>query len=1176
MLAPPPGLPMETDERPGLMPNPVDVRDGIDNRQQRAMIEAALFDEAPAPIKIGRFTIVRRIGEGGMGVVYMAYDEELDRRVAVKLLRGAADGESEGSARLVREAQAMARLSHPNVVTVHEVGTFEGQIFVAMEFVAGADLRQWLKAEPRGWAQTVSCFVQAGQGLAAAHEAGLVHRDFKPDNVLVGDDLRVRVADFGLAHSHGELEPESPRPAADPDSEPSAISLTATGAVLGTPGYMAPEQLQGLATDERADQFSFCVALYEGLYAERPFAGKTVAALAVAIEAGTVRAAPPGSEVPPWLRTALIRGLSADPRGRWPSMQALLAMLSNDPVARRRRRLKLGALGLSVAAALASLGWLAVDGIHEGARQAYWATLTERLLEIERSSATARAADDAVRARDSARLSVVDRYGSGAAPNVTDDPTIAAAVLRDVEGEVRNDPRWIALANVTLGEAISHVVLTDHRDLVTGLVFGPSDPMLYSSSADGTVRRWSMQNSEAAGVVIKHDKSVTALALDPTGKMLASGSEDHSIGLWATEAEPGSARYLRGHTGPVRTVTFGPAGRRLVSASDDGTARLWQVDGESSTAVSCDGAQVTAATFDPTGARVATTSNDHHTRVWNADNGALVATLKGHTNVPYAVRFADGGDLLTAADDGTVRRWTYATDAQPTSVVIARHEGAVTSFDVHDEQILTTAVDASARLWTIDGTAGPVLGGHTSVVWKGLLSPDGASAVTTGWDNTVRVHSTSGPSSAEVLRGHRMRVMSAALHNDGRWLATGSFDGVVRVWDLDRPRTRWTLAGHTETVWTAAIDPSGGRLVTGSHDGTARLWNIDSGAALGVLKPPGAQTDAITAIAFSPDGGSVITGSSRGRVHDFDTATRAVHTAPSHARDVLDLAFDPAGTKLATASLDGTATIRDATTGETLHVLRGETEGTTIAAGVSRVQWAREGDRLFTAGHDGVLRVWGADDGTLRSARNAHDDQIVDMVLNPATGAPATSSKDGLAKLWPNTDGGDPVVLRGHSGTVSSIAFSPDGLRVVTASQDATARVWDARSGALLFTLSGHTAPLWDACFSDDGDWVFTASDDGSVRGWAPGRLDGAAVQWDHDGPVVGLWLAAERDRVVSISSDRTARIWRSDGLQSDASALQAELRAATRYCIPAEQRMRELGEDRARADAAVERCLAR
>src|SRR5690606_3922883 len=185
---------------------------GVETRRHKAMVAAALFDEPVTPSKIGRFTIGRELGVGGMGVAYVAYDEQLDRRVAVKLLRKT-ETDTQGKARLEREAQAMARLSHPNVVTVHEVGTHQGQVFVAMEFVDGGDLRGWLKSQPRSWQQIVAVFCQAGEGLAAAHAAGIVHRDFKPDNVLVGNDGRARVADLGLAHAHdevldrGELEP---------------------------------------------------------------------------------------------------------------------------------------------------------------------------------------------------------------------------------------------------------------------------------------------------------------------------------------------------------------------------------------------------------------------------------------------------------------------------------------------------------------------------------------------------------------------------------------------------------------------------------------------------------------------------------------------------------------------------------------------------------------------------------------------------------------------------------------------------------------------------------------------------------------------------------------------------------------------------------------------------------
>jgi tetratricopeptide (TPR) repeat protein len=298
---------------------------------------------------VDRFTVLEPLGEGGMGVVVAAYDPSLDRKVAIKLLHpeGISTSSEKGRLRLVREAQAMARLSHPNVITVYEVGTVGDEVFIAMELVEGETLAQWLGREPRPWREVVRVFVQAGRGLAAAHRAGLVHRDFKPENVLVAEDGTVRVTDFGLAG----LSAESPSPAA---AGVLTVPLTSTGGVLGTPAYMAPEQYQGLEADARADQFSFCVALYEGLHRARPFGGSTPAEIAEAIAAR--RIAPASSEVPRWLRAVVKRGLEPDPRDRWRSMNALLDALARDPGVAWRRRLVRGAAAAGLAAI--ALAWV--------------------------------------------------------------------------------------------------------------------------------------------------------------------------------------------------------------------------------------------------------------------------------------------------------------------------------------------------------------------------------------------------------------------------------------------------------------------------------------------------------------------------------------------------------------------------------------------------------------------------------------------------------------------------------------------------------------------------------------------------------------------------------------------------------------------------------------------------
>ncbi len=300
---------------------------------------------------LGRYIVIDVLGEGGMGVVYSAFDPELDRKVAIKLLQARPEG-SHGSQSgstdqqwLMREAQAMARLSHPNVIAVHDVGMLPGhRVFVAMEQVDGATLRAWLRDKVRPWREVIEVLIAAGRGLAAAHKGGLVHRDFKPDNVLVGTDGRVRVMDFGLARLRpdelgGPLDRQSD--ASIEARSPLSAPLTIAGTVLGTPAYMAPEIGDGILADARSDQFSFGVALYEALYRARPFSKDTPR---------TKPKPPPESKVPERVQRVAMRAIGADPRTRYASMDELLADLTRA-AAPRRRPLIIGAAVLGLAAA---------------------------------------------------------------------------------------------------------------------------------------------------------------------------------------------------------------------------------------------------------------------------------------------------------------------------------------------------------------------------------------------------------------------------------------------------------------------------------------------------------------------------------------------------------------------------------------------------------------------------------------------------------------------------------------------------------------------------------------------------------------------------------------------------------------------------------------------------------
>jgi serine/threonine protein kinase len=336
---------------------------------------------------IGRYVVLDSVGMGGMGLVCAAYDPKLDRKVALKLLRNASDEEASaaGRNRLFREAQALARLSHANVVTVHDVDVFEKQVYISMEFVEGMTLREWLRERPRTWKEILEKFILAGRGLAAAHKADIIHRDFKPSNVLISKEGEVRVADFGVAkeregprrdverermeferrrHSatsgHGDTASTEEDALIDEIQSNISLELTIAGRMVGTPAYMAPEQHMGLHVGSFTDQYSFCVTLYEALYGRLPFEGVDRRDQLAKMAEGRLPLPPKDADarhVPHWVFKVLAKGLRPHPSERWPSMESLLAALERDPIKRVRRAGVLAAGLFGVAAGAFGLAY---------------------------------------------------------------------------------------------------------------------------------------------------------------------------------------------------------------------------------------------------------------------------------------------------------------------------------------------------------------------------------------------------------------------------------------------------------------------------------------------------------------------------------------------------------------------------------------------------------------------------------------------------------------------------------------------------------------------------------------------------------------------------------------------------------------------------------------------------
>lgn len=308
-------------------------------------IGATVDDHDSEPIKlehgatVGRYEIGGLLGAGGAGLVYEAFDPQLSRRVALKIVRPDRAGAQAATDahRLLREARAMAQLSHPSVVAVYDAGTFKDGVFIAMELIEGQTLARWLSRHKPAWQDVVAQFIAAGQGLVAAHAAGLVHRDFKAENVLVGADGRPRVTDFGLARAAHAGDSDHPDGVAGTTTSITGVrsfllTLTEAAAFAGTPAYMAPEQFRGARADQSTDQFNFCASLYVALYKQRPFASdgeRDLSALARAVLSGQLRPAPKDTKVPGALYRILAQGLALQPQDRFASMATLLTALQN-------------------------------------------------------------------------------------------------------------------------------------------------------------------------------------------------------------------------------------------------------------------------------------------------------------------------------------------------------------------------------------------------------------------------------------------------------------------------------------------------------------------------------------------------------------------------------------------------------------------------------------------------------------------------------------------------------------------------------------------------------------------------------------------------------------------------------------------------------------------------------
>ena len=801
-----------------------------------------------------------------MGVVYAAYDDALDRKVAVKLLHPRGSGSPDARARLVREAQALARLSHPAVIHVYEVDTWQDQVYVAMEFVDGVTLAQWQRQEGRTWREVLEAYGAAGRGLAAAHAAGIVHRDFKAANVLVRRDGAVRVVDFGLARQELEsggaptsprsLELEgsgsslslglSPNPSLVTGEGSAEAPLTRTGVIMGTPAYMAPEQHLGQRADVRSDQFSYCVSLYEALHGFRPFAGETLPALRRNVLAGRIEQPPRYTDIPLRILRVLERGLQPDPGDRYPAMEPLLDELVRDPrVALQRAAYVL--LALLAVGLVAGLWW--------SEREERAARAEGERLRVQLDRARALNAEQELRRAQSRSVSEKwdDLVLAYARQAIDDDPTVALAALKHL---TPSNADWLPAARTIAADAVQRGVI--RRRVEPGL--GRVERVLFADEAQALVMagrgvaRWDLQRQELQRLA-DPGASLRDLALTPDGRRLAAVGLDDALYLWELDEDgrgPGTMRRIPSEGGAQLSVAISRDGEQLAIGAGDGRLQLQAWSGRVLRVLRNHKGSVHALAFSPDGEQLASASADGTVRLWFLERGTHWVLEPG--SPARRLRFdGEGEHLWATAEDGLVRRWT--TD-KGKSMTIRDLQG-VSLLDRTPAGHRTLVCNGDREL-LLHGEGDPQpLRGLDALVTALAISDDGAWAAAATGDESVQLWRLTGGRDEIQPDGSRITstsgpITALAFSSAGGLLASATRQGLVQLWS-ERGEPRGDLGQHGRTILDLGFSPRGHELAALDEDGGLIVWSVvDRDQPALRLRTEGSERSA--AWSWSPDG----------------------------------------------------------------------------------------------------------------------------------------------------------------------------------------------------------------------------------------------------------------------------------------------------------------------------------
>ncbi len=1063
--------------------------------------------------RIGPYTLLQQIGEGGFGIVWMAEQTEpIVRKVAIKVVKAGMDTH-EVLARFEAERQALAMMDHPNIARVLEAGaTASGRPYFAMELVKGIPITSFCDDQQYGVRKRLELFRDVCSAVNHAHQKGIIHRDIKPSNVMVtlhGDKPVVKVIDFGIAKAtQGKLTDKT--------------LFTRFEQFLGTPAYMSPEQaaMSGLDIDTRSDIYSLGVLLYTLLAGDPPFDTHTLLSAGYDEMRRIIREDEPlkpstrltrmrsgssalKSKIAPsaiageldWI---VMKAIDKDRTRRYETANGLAAdigrYLADEPVqaaapssaylfrkfVRRHRAVFLVVstiLLLLIVATIVSVG------------QAMRATRAEQQARQHAEAARTEAA----RANEQQRLAEENLVETKMAM------TEATAQRNRADREAEAAQQNLYCAEMHLGQQAwrGHRGMKNMLDLLGRWVPTNGAPdrrgwewFYLKSLPSHNQRTLSAGGRSGAGHTV---------AWSVASKRLATGTASGLIQIWDTDREQVTSTLRGPRCGGEywgnRWLEWSPDGTKLAAGCANGTVRLWQGDGGEFQDMGKQESSVCTVAFNADGSRLAAWATNGAIRIWDLHTGQLAANLF-HPGLTTAGAWSlDGKSLATGHEDGTV---TFSgTDSNSPIVTLQAHGDAIyhVAWSPDGSRIATTsASDFFVQIWDV-ASRQKVLGrlwhshGITSILWES----DGARLATCSMDETIKVWNTTTGEEHHTFRGHGVTIASLAWGPDGRLASMGQ-DGSLLVWNPLRDQESIVLPGKGIRATAVTWSPDSRRVASGGDDGEIRIWDPATQKVVLSLKAHderrmNLQFGLIQALAWSPDGTRLASAGTDGAAKIWDTKSgREVFALPTDCGAIWSIAWSRDGSRLATGSQDGRIRIVEAWDRapeiRAFQAHTGRHPDTDARRGVRSVAWSLQGDRLASGGWDSLAKVWDPILCAELSRLKGHRGAVLDVSWDPDGRRIATAGGDRLIRIWDAATGAGISTLRGHNDFVDAAAWNPDGKRLVSASFDSSVRVWDPVTGKETFVLPGNPGMFHSVSWSPDGTRLAAACGDGQIWIW--------------------------------------------------------------------------------------------